>query len=165
MSLLKTIEKDKNLRKIFGEKELVIIKKQLIGVQLTPSEATRLSRDIKKKFEAIKSLAPFLEKNLKKGILIKEMIDEAVDIIKEDILFRKIKKIMLFGSTIENKRTFRSDIDIAVEFDKINLKEATKFRIRVSGKLPEKVDIQVFNVLPDKIKKMILKKHKVLYEK
>ncbi len=165
MNLLKTIDKDKNLRRIFGERELVIIRKQLLGISLTPSETTRLSRDIKKKFEAVKSLAPFLENNLKKGEMIKEIINGAMDVIKEDFLFRKIKKIMLFGSTVENKRTFNSDIDIAVEFDKINLKEATKFRIRISGKLPERADIQVFNILPTKIKKSILKKHKVLYEK
>lgn len=165
MSLLRTIEKDKNLRKIFGERELVIIRKQLLGVPLIPSEKTRLSRDIKKKFEAIKSLAPFLENNLKKGVMIKEIINETIDVIKEDLLFRKIKKIMLFGSTVENQRTFRSDIDIAVEFNKINIREATKFRIRISGKLPDRADIQVFNVLPNKIKKSILKKHKVLYER
>ena len=53
MRLLNTLKKDKNIRRIFGERELVIIEKQLLGVALKPSEKTRLSRDIRKKFENI----------------------------------------------------------------------------------------------------------------
>ena len=57
------------------------------------------------------------------------------------------------------------DIDIVVLFDKINLQEATKFRARVSGRVADKIDIQVFNVLPKKIKNSILKNYKILYKK
>ena len=87
--------------------------------------------------------------------------------IKEDILksryFPHIKRIILYGSTVENQRTFRSDIDIAVLFDKIDLREATLFRIKMY--VNDKVDIQVYNVLPEKIKREIDLKGKVLYER
>ena len=59
----------------------------------------------------------------------------------------------------------RSDIDIAVLFDRITKKEAFNFRVRILGRASDKMDIQVFNVLPEKIKKSILKKHKVLYKR
>jgi len=166
MSLLNEIEKNKDLRKIFGERELVIIRKQLLGVRLKPSEKTRLSRDIKKKLWAVNALAPYVEEfDLKKSKWIKDYIDMAIEDIKEDHLFGRIKKILLFGSTVDNTRTFRSDIDIAVVFNKINSDDAFKFRIRASRHLPDKVDIQVYNVLPEKVKKSINKNHKVLYKK
>lgn len=55
-------------------------------------------------------------------------------------------------------------MDIAVIFKEINEKEALKFRLRVLKNLREDMDIQVYNVLPDKIKKEIDEKGKVLYE-
>ena len=45
------------------------------------------------------------------------------------------------------------------------MKEASEFRIKVSGKVPEKIDIQVYNTLPEKIKKEIDKKGKVIWKK
>jgi len=162
--LLNFIRKSENIRKIFGKREIKIIEKQLLGVSLTQSEKNRLSRDIRKKFRIIKEINKFSEDfDLKKGSVIKDSINEAVEVIKEDFLFRGVKKIFLFGSVVENSLTFRSDIDIAVEFNKINLKESTKFRARISGKLSDKLDIQVFNTLPEKIKNSILKNHKVIY--
>ena len=59
--------------------------------------------------------------------------------------------------------SFRSDIDIGVEFNEINLKEATQFRVYVSGKVSDRVDIQVLNILPAKIKETIINNNKVLY--
>lgn len=166
MGLLKFLKENKDARKLFGKKELQIIEKQLLGINLTQSEKNRLSRDIRKKFEVIKGLSNFSEEFLfNKGALIKEMIKEAKEVIFEDILFQKIKKIILFGSAVENQLTFRSDIDIAVEFSEINLKEATLFRVRTLGKLPSRIDIQVYNCLPDKIKREIDTKGRLLYLK
>ncbi|MBW2995503.1 nucleotidyltransferase domain-containing protein, partial [Candidatus Woesearchaeota archaeon] len=153
MGILKFLKENKNTRKIFGKRELKIIEKQLLGINLTQSEKNRLSRDIRQKLEFIKDAARFSEEfKQKKGNEIKKIINEAKEVILEDILFKKIKEIVLFGSAAENKLTFKSDIDIAVKFDKISLKEATKFRIRISGKVPDRVDIQVYNYLPKKIK-------------
>lgn len=165
MGILNIINKDKNLRKIFGKKEIIIIKKQLLGVPLKNSEKTRLSRDIKKKLKAVKELSKFsLEFELKKGAEIKKRIEETKEVIFQNKLFPRIKKILVFGSIIENKLTLISDIDIAVEFNKISKEEATNFKREVMGKISEKVDMQVYNLLPNKIKKEILKKGRMLYE-
>jgi len=165
MGILNIINKNANMRKIFGKRELVIIQKQLLGVPLKNSEKTRLSRDIKKKLEAIKEISKFSsEFELKKGAEIKKIIEEAKEVIFQNKLFSRIKKILLFGSTVENKLALNSDIDIAVEFNKITKGEASDFRREVMGKVNEKVDIQIYNILPQKIKKEILTKKKALYE-
>lgn len=165
MSLLNTIKK-KEIRKIFGKREIEIIEKQLLGIKLKPSEKTRLSRDIKKKFEAIKELSQDIDEfSLKKGQRIKQLVNEAVGVILKSKYSKNIRKIILFGSTAENERSFRSDIDIAVEFTSITEKEAVDFRIKTSGELSDMLDIQVYNFLPEKIKKRIDKKGKVLYER
>mgnify|MGYP001589189252 FL=1 len=165
-SLFNTIKTKKELRKLFGVRELKIIEKQLWGFKLTQSEKNRLSRDIRKKFEAMKILAPFSDEfNLKKGHEINRIISETKEIILESKWKDKIKEIWLFGSAVKNEINFRSDIDIGVLFKgKIDNKEAAEFRIYISGRSHSKVDIQVFDVLPEKIKSSILKNHKVLYK-
>lgn len=166
MSLLNFLKTNKNARKVFGKRELKIIEKQLLGVKLTQSEKNRLSRDIRPKLEFIKEAARFSEEfKLKKSSEIKKMIEEAKEVILNDSFFKRIKDIVLFGSAVENNLTFKSDIDIAVTFDRINLKEATLFRGRVSGRVNPRVDVQVYNILPDKIKKEIEGKGKSLHQK
>ncbi len=166
MNLLEFLKKEEKARKIFGKRELKIIEKQLQGLNLTQSEKNRLSRDIRKKLEFIKKISKYSSDfQLKHGAIIKELIQESLEIIKKDFLFHKIKKIVLFGSTPEKTRHLSSDIDIAVEFDAIDVKEATKFRIRMSGGLNNKVDIQVCNILPEKIKDGINEKGRTLYKK
>jgi len=165
MALL-TLIKNPSARKLFGKRELKIIEKQLWGVKLTQSEKNRLSRDIRPKFQIIRELAPHTQpENLKKGSIVKRIIEDVMEVIQENELFPQIKEIILFGSFPENKMTFRSDIDIAVKFNKINLKEATLFRIRISGHTNDKADIQVYNILPQKIKKEIDVKGKTIWKK
>lgn len=166
MNFIRFLKINKNTRKVFGEREIKIIEKQSLGINLTQSEKNRLSRDIRRKLEFIEKAANFSEDfKLKKGAIIKEVVSEAQNVILNDILKNNITKIILFGSAIENKLTFKSDIDISVEFHKINLKEATLFRKRIGGKVNDKVDLQVYNILPDKIKKEIDKKGRILWEK
>ena len=162
---MKFLNKNENSRKIFGQRERKIIEKQLSGVSLTQSEKNRLSRDIRKKFQFIKDISKFEgEFDLKKGSENKKIIHDALEIILEHRLRNKIKGVLLFGSLIKNKMTFRSDIDIAVEFDKITKKDALDFRKRITGETHDKIDIQVFNFLPEKIKRSILKSHRILYK-
>ena len=160
------LKRNKNARKVFGKKELEIISKQLDGLPLTQSERNRLSRDIKPKLEFIREIFKFEnEFRLKKDQDATRIIDKAVDIILQDKLKEKIQAIFLFGSRISGIITPRSDIDICVIFDDIEKDDADKFRIRILGNFSEKVDIQVFNVLPQKIKRSIAKSHKLLYKK
>ncbi len=157
--------KSNNARKIFGKKEIIIVEKQLDGMPLTQSERNRLSRDIRPKLDFIKEIAEFKnEFRLNKGQNNKMIIGRAINIILNDELKDNIKAILLFGSFADNSFTNRSDIDICVIFKKeLSLREATRFRIRISGELPDKVDIQVFNILPFKLKKEIARNHKILY--
>jgi predicted nucleotidyltransferase len=153
-------------RKIFGKKELEIIYKQLQGLNLTQSEKNRLSRDIRPKFKFIEECSRFhkdfdIKKNKSNNDIIKKTVEEIIN----HKFARRIKKILLFGSFADNTFIKRSDIDICVIFkDKISSEEATKFRIRISGMVSEKVDIQVFNILPKKIKDSIIKNNKILFE-
>jgi len=163
MNLSNFLNKNENARKIFGKRELKIIEKQILGISLTQSEKNRLSRDIRKKFEFISEISKHdFDFRLKKGCLIKEIVEETKKSIINSQYSKRIKRITLFGSTIDNQRTFRSDIDISVEFNKIDLKEATEFKIKFSN---DSIDIEVYNFLPDKIKKEINKKGKVIYER
>ncbi|MEK6920689.1 MAG: nucleotidyltransferase domain-containing protein, partial [Nanoarchaeota archaeon] len=148
MSLLQFLKTNKDTRKIFGKRELKIIEKQLLGINLTQSEKNRLSRDIRKKFNFIKYASRFEgEFELKKAAEIKKKINATKNIILQDPLHFHIKNIKIFGSFVDNTMTFRSDIDIAVTFDEITLKEATLFRKRIFGESPEQIDVQVYNVL------------------
>lgn len=166
LGLKEFLKNNKNARKIFGKKEIDIILKQLDGITLKQSEKNRLSRDIRPKLEFIKEINRFKDEfKLKKNQNTKKIIDRAVGLILKDILADDIKAVLLFGSHAEGIVTKRSDIDICVVFKKdLSLKEATRFRIRVLGELPDKVDVQVFNILPQKIKRDIARNHKVLYK-
>ena len=166
MSLLYELKNNKNVRRLFGQRELKIIEKHLLGIKLKVSERTRLSRDIRKKFEAIKALAHYSDEfNLKKGMITKTLIEDTIEVIKESKYFPRIKEIILFGSIVENEMSFRSDIDIAAKFESIDIKEATEFRIYVSGRANKKIDIQVYNILPKKIRDEIDKKGRILWAK
>lgn len=164
MNLIQFLERNENARKIFGKRELIIIKKQLLGVRLTQSEKNRLSRDIRKKLDFIKEISKYeAEFQLKKGSKIKEEIENMKESMLESEYASKIKKIFLFGSTVENLRTIRSDIDIAVEFDEIDAEKAVKFEIKFN--YDKKIDVKVYNILPEKIKKEVDEKGKVIYER
>ncbi|MDD5162948.1 MAG: nucleotidyltransferase domain-containing protein [Candidatus ainarchaeum sp.] len=166
MGFLSVLKSNPDVRKLFGERELVIIEKQLLGVPLTQSEKNRLSRDIRRKLKAISALAGFEpEFSLKKSSEIKRWVDEALQTILKSGFSPSIKKIFLFGSAVENKLSLRSDIDICVEFNKISKEEANLFRKEILGIANQRIDVQVFNVLPSKIQKEILAKGKVLYER
>ncbi len=166
MSLLRAIKENNEIRRLFGKREIDIVEKQLLGVNLSPSEKTRLSRDIRKKFKAIKMLAQFQnEFELKQGAEIRKIIEETKQIILNTEYFSKIKRIIIFGSSINKSRTLLSDIDIAVEFSKIENIEASKFRLRIISLASKNIDIQVYNFLPDKIKKQIDKNGKTIYQK
>ncbi len=166
MELKIFIRKNPLARKVFGAKEIIIIRKQISGIRLTQSEKNRLSRDIRPKLKFIREVSKFSDEfDLKKGSENRKMISRTLEAIKEDRDFLNVKEIWLFGSMVKNEMTIRSDVDIVVLFDKINLTNATKFRIRIGGRVDDKVDVQVFSALPEKIKKSILKSHKVLYKR
>ena len=166
MTLSKILKSNKNARKIFGRKEIEIILKQMHGIALTQSERNRLSRDIRPKFEFIREVAEFKDEfRLKKDQDAKMLIEKAISLILGDKLKDKVEAIVLFGSRKSGNITPRSDIDICVIFSEIERNEADSFRVRILGNFPVIMDIQVFNTLPQKIRRSISISHKVLYKK
>lgn len=166
MTLLDVIEKSENARKVFGKSELKIIKKQLIGIKLTQSEKNRLSRDIRPKFEFMKTCCPYKDEfSLKKGSGTLKKVNILKDKILLDKLGSRIKKIYLFGSFVENKMSFNSDIDISVEFyEDVIKKEILEFKNRLIIESEEKFDISIFNNLPKKIRSEVKNNGKIIYE-
>ena len=70
----------------------------------------------------------------------------------------------MFGSVAENQITLSSDIDIAVVFKK-EPENATRFRLDILKKISDKVDIQVYNSLPKKVREEIDKKGKLVWKR
>lgn len=162
MALINYLEKNKNARLIFGKSEIEIIKKQLIGLELSPSEKTRLSRDVRKKFLAIEELSKYKnEFPLKKSQEINFLINETKEIILEKF-GKNVDEIILFGSYAENKQNKNSDIDIAIKLK--NLKNAEKILAQILGETSGKVDVQLYHKLPLKLKKEIDRKRKIIFK-
>ena len=104
------IKKNPLARKVFGKGEIVIIQKQIAGVNLTQSERNRLSRDIRPKLRFILEATKFGDEfGLKKGIENKKMVERALEVIREDRDFGKIKEVWLFGSMVSNQMSIRSE--------------------------------------------------------
>lgn len=164
MGLLELVKNNREMRRIFGEQELKIIEKQLMGVELSPSEKTRLSRDIRPKFSIIEELSPYTKEfKVKKAQEIKFLIEETKEIILEQ-RYKNLKRIFVFGSYTENKLRFASDIDIAIEFYETDLKKDSKIKFELQGKVNKKIQISIFNTLPEKIQNEILNKGKIIYQ-
>ena len=120
LELQEFLKKDKTARKIFGRMELEIVLKQLEGIKLSQSEKNRLSRDIRPKLRLIKDISRFEDEfELKKDADNLRLVEKAVNLILEDELKHSVKAILLFGSHAKGEATKMSDVDIAVEFDKI----------------------------------------------
>ena len=160
-NLLRLLRSNENVRKIFGEKELRIIEKQLFGQDLTQSERNRLSRDVRKKFDFIKEASKFDDDvfKLKKGALIKEVVDETVNVIKKDILGENVSKIILYNSDSESQIS-----DVFVSFSEVDEKDVVLFRRRMLDETNSRINIRIYNFLSKKIKESIDEKGKVLYE-
>jgi len=163
MALKNYLEKNPKARLIFGKKEIEIIQKQLLGMNLTSSEKTRLSRDIRKKFQAIKEISKYQEEFiLKKAQEIKNILDESKEIIL-DTLPNLVEEIILFGTYAIKEQVKGSDIDLALKLKKTTI-PLTKLRAILSGKLNSKVDIQIYSELPKKIQSEIDKNGKLIYK-
>ncbi|MEK6856987.1 MAG: nucleotidyltransferase domain-containing protein [Nanoarchaeota archaeon] len=83
-------------------------------------------------------------------------------ILKEDVE-NKVKFIILYGSQSNNNSTPMSDIDLAIYYDG-DKRERFNFRIKISGLLNKKYDVQTFQDLPLQVKKEVIK-GKVLHQK
>ncbi len=76
--------------------------------------------------------------------------------LKEMPDFNRVKFIFLFGSYSQGKQNKMSDIDFAVYYEGDKDKRF-KFRLKLSTKLPDEYDIQIFQDLPIFVRNEILK--------
>lgn len=166
MTLEHFMRKNPEARRIFGEKEIEIIQKQLRGITLTRSEKNRLSQNIRPKFKFIQQCALYKDEfDLKKGSGTLKELELFKPEIFSDKLAIHIKRIYIFGSFRENKMSESSDIDIAIEFAHITKKEAADFKKRIVTNKPNIIDISVFNMLPNNIQKQIKNNGKIFYSR
>lgn len=165
MGLLEFLQCEPSARLIFGKRELQIIRKQLMGEQLKQSERNRLSKFIRPKLQFINHCSKYdKEFKLKRHNTLDNLIEKAKQTILVDKVGKKAKAILLFGSRVSGYTTFKSDVDLCVLFDDISKDTAFEFQLRIASKLPEIVDIRVFNTLPIWIKLEIARNHKILYK-
>jgi predicted nucleotidyltransferase len=163
MTLKNLLNQNEYGAKLFGEKGVKIILKQLQGIAMSQPEKNRLS-EIRKKLRFIAELSKYSDEfDLKKNSENLSIIKKSVALLleeRDDIL-----AILLYGSHVDKSAIPRSDLDIVVILKKdIPMQEATKLRIKLLGELPEKVDLQIFNLLPQKIKRDIARSHRILYK-
>ncbi len=91
---------------------------------------------------------------------MEQQIKKIVDIIKKD---RDVVAIILFGSYLKNKKYAR-DVDICVILE--GKKDAKKFfrkRMDYLSRIPDKFDIQIFQLLPLNVRIGVLREGKILY--
>lgn len=165
MDFLEFLQQHPDSRKVFGKRELVIIRKQLLGLRLTQSERNRLSRDIRRKLNFVEDLARFRDDfRLSHGAQLKKALNEAKEVILDDPVGSLVSRIILFGSVLSGDMTLTSDIDIAIDVPGISVRDATVLRRRLLGKLPEHVDVQVYSTLPTTLRNAV-DKGKVLFRR
>lgn len=153
-------------RKVLGAREIIIIRRQLLGLPLTQSERNRLSRDIRPKFRFIAACSELTtdELELKAGQTIKCIIDKSVRAIREDEVFPDILAIVLFGSHADGTAIWRSDIDIGILFrEEPSVESGTKALIRLYGEIPDKVEVTIINHLPIRIRATLARNHRLLW--
>ena len=91
--------------------------------------------------------------------IIKKRNDIFIEHVLESLtkldIKKRIKFIILFGSTARGKNNILSDVDIAVYYNGSD-NERFKFRITALGNLPDNIDLQIFQDLPLTVQKEVL---------
>ena len=93
----------------------------------------------------------------------KKIIKSTVELVKK-IGGEKVRFIALYGSTAVGRYSDLSDIDIAVFYDG-NKDERFKFRMKISGRVKDDIDIHTFQDLPVYIRKEIISSVKLIFYK
>lgn len=91
---------------------------------------------------------------------MEQQIKKVVNIIKKD---SDVIAIILFGSYLKNKKYAR-DVDMCVILKgKKDAKKFFKKRIEYLSHIPNKFDIQIFQLLPLNVRISVLREGKILY--
>ncbi len=166
MELMNFLDNSAGARLVFGKKELEIIRKQLLGMPLKQSERNRLSKFIRPKLRFIAQCAVFKnEFELIRKSRLKELLAHVLNVVLSDKLGKNAVAIFLYGSFCNNSANKFSDLDVGVIFPEITPRQAASFEVRVLSKVPELVDVKVFNTLPLRVKRSVVENYKILYKK
>lgn len=77
-----------------------------------------------------------------------------------------VTKAALFGSCARGEMKKRSDIDILVKLEKgKGLFDFVGLKLELEKKLKKKVDLVTYNAIKPRLKDLILKNEKIIYEK
>lgn len=87
----------------------------------------------------------------------KEVKRKLMAVLKKSGHFNRLSFAYIFGSQVEGKASRRSDIDICLYYDIKNLETLKKLLFRIRGRMPERYDISMFQLLPLRVKKEIFK--------
>lgn len=89
----------------------------------------------------------------------KKQIDKYIEKFKKD---KQIIAVLLFGSYA--RKEYYRDIDLCLVLDKkYSNKEMTEKLIYYSGRMPDIIDLKIFQLLPIYIRRDIFKEGKVLF--
>ena len=88
-----------------------------------------------------------------------------ISCMKEEILnrlqklpcFDRLRFVYVYGSSAAGKATERSDIDVALYYDITDDRKLYDLLFLISGSFPDKYDIQMFQLLPLRVKIEVLK--------
>ena len=94
---------------------------------------------------------------------MKKEINLFIEKLKKMPDFNRVKFVILFGSQAEGRANKMSDYDFAVYYDGDGRKRFI-FLIKLSGSLPDKFDVKIFQDLPLYVRKEVLK-GEVVYAK
>ena len=89
-------------------------------------------------------------------IEIENLIEKFLEEIKKSELFSKIEFIVLFGSYLSDYHLDDSDVDICL-YIKDNEKNLSKICLNLSKEFPDKLDLQIYQLLPTYIQVEVLK--------
>jgi len=99
---------------------------------------------------------------MRESLNTQDKIKEIIDRIKKD---KEVIAIILFGS-YSRKKDYARDIDLCVMLDKKYSEYfMSKKRLSYLSGIPDKFDIQIFQLLPLYIRIKILKEGKILHSK
>jgi predicted nucleotidyltransferase len=89
-------------------------------------------------------------------IEIENLIEKFLEEIKKSQLFSKIEFIVLFGSYLSDYHLDDSDVDICL-YIKDNEKNLSKIRLNLLKEFLDKLDLQIYQLLPTYIQVEVLK--------
>lgn len=93
---------------------------------------------------------------------IEEIIEGFLNKMEEFSFYPKIEFIILYGSQLSNYNYEDSDIDLCLYIDNKKEKELSEIRLNILKKINDKLDIQMFQLLPLYVQNEVLK-GKVIY--